>query len=59
MTKDNLRLGVLGYTVCWTLAFWSGWLAVAVIPCFFLAYLMAQAVQRGIDFFLDNRRRAS
>jgi len=44
-----MKLGMPGYTVCWTFCFWFGGLPWAAIPAFIIAYPIACWVQSVVD----------
>lgn len=50
-----MRLGISGYTVCWTLCFWLGGSPWAAIPAFMVAYPIARYVQNVVDMVRRQR----
>lgn len=46
---EIMKLGIVGYTTCWTLGWWLGGTPWGVIPALFIALPIAHGVQGVID----------
>ena len=53
-----MKLGMAGYTVCWTSYFWFGGLPWAAIPVFIIAYPVACYVQSVVDKLFMNSKNS-
>jgi hypothetical protein len=54
----NDQMGIVGYTVCWCLAFWLGFLPACVIPLLIVVGPIGRAVDQGCAWVWERLRWA-